>query len=98
MLGWEAGIIVQHALKEGTDQLKNFSYVSPRGIVTLHAGTHQTYAPLYKGIITAAADDKCELQIVESLPVTDDEHERVLRDLPDEGSAFSGWKNNYFCM
>lgn len=97
LLGWEAGIIIRQLKEQGVDSLNGFAYQSPRGQVTIHAGTHYTYAPLYKGIVSAGADNKCVLDITDELPVTNTDHELALTDKPDMQTT-SGWRNNYLCI
>ena len=96
LLGWEAAIVATRAHEQGAATLKNFSYESPRGKVTIHPGTHYSYAPLYKGRITGNENGKCVLEIMERIPVDADDHEKIMQDKPDE--IASGWKNNYLCI
>lgn len=96
LLGWEAGIVTMALLEHGIQSLKNFSYLSPRGITTIHAETHYTYAPLYKGKIIGDSNGKCALQIIETIPADGDMHIKVMSDHPT--SIVSGWKNNYLCI
>lgn len=95
LLGWEAAIVALQALQNGTASLNGWSYPSPRGTVTIHPQTQFTYAPLYKAAIIAGEQGKCALQILESIPVTADEHTIVHNDRPETAS---GWKNNYLCI
>lgn len=95
LLGWEAGILSLQTREEGVSALNGFSYTSPRGTVTIHPVTQQTYAPLYKGVIVAGDQGKCALQILEMITVSAADHEAVLNDKPEQGS---GWKNNYLCI
>lgn len=96
LLGWEAAIVASQADKQGAASLKNFSYQSPRGEVTIHPGTHYTYAPLYKGMITENTKGKCVLEIAAKIPIDANEHIKIMDDKPD--SISSGWKNNYLCI
>ena len=95
LLGWEAGIITEAIRQKGVQSLKDFAYGSPRGITTFHPVTHYTYAPLYKGRITADKNGKCVLHIIETIPADADMHVKVMSDQPS--SIVSGWKNNYLC-
>lgn len=97
LLGWEAAIIIRQIKEQGVASMNGFSYKSPRGNVTMHAGTHYTYAPLYKGIISAGDNNKCVLDIEAELPVTTTDHELVQNDRPEMETS-SGWRNNYLCI
>ncbi|MFT3827590.1 MAG: ABC transporter substrate-binding protein [Chitinophagaceae bacterium] len=96
VLGWEAAIVALQAIDNETVSLSGFSYQGPRGTVTIDPDTHYTYAPLYKGAITADEQGKCVLNIHEIIPVTNTEHAQVMSDRPS--MAASGWRNNYLCM
>ena len=96
LLGWEAGMVVMQAGKEGFQSLAGFSYQSPRGMVMVHPQTHYTYAPMYRGKIEKDENDKCKLTITGEMPVTPDEHLKVMSDIGD--GIPSGWKNNYLCI
>jgi branched-chain amino acid transport system substrate-binding protein len=96
LLGWEAGIVVSNIIDNGSPAVKGWSYESPRGRVTIHAGTHHTYAPLYYGNIVAADNNTCCFRLEQEVPVSACEH---LQFLTDNGQAVSsGWKNNYLCI
>lgn len=96
LLGWEAGRIVMQADKEGFQSLAGYSYQSPRGKVVIHPQTHYTYAPMYGGKIEKEENGKCKLTITGEIPVTADEHLKVMIDIGD--GVASGWKNNYLCI
>jgi branched-chain amino acid transport system substrate-binding protein len=98
LLGWEAAIVFQQIIANGMAAMAGFSYDSPRGRVTIHPETHNSYSPLYKGLIKAGENGKCVLDIEEEINVSADDHVRVLNDKPEEGSVVSGWKNNYLCI
>lgn len=95
LLGWEAGIVTMALVQHGIAALQNFSYLGPRGQTTIHAATHYTYAPLYKGKIVADSNGKCALQLLETIPVNEDMHVKVMNDQP--ALIATGWKNNYLC-
>lgn len=95
LLGWEAGIILASLNKNNTS-LEGFSYESPRGQVTIHPQTHYTFSSLYKGEIKANEKGKCDLIITGEIPVTAEDHLRVMQDRPM--SVVSGWRNNYLCI
>lgn len=95
LLGWEAGIVVLQAQREGATSLNGFSYASPRGKVTIHPQTQFTYAPLYKAEIMGDEQNKCILNIGDTIAVTAADHEMVHNDKPDMAT---GWKNNYLCI
>lgn len=96
LLGWEAGAVIIQILKEGHASLKGFDYASPRGQVTIHPDTHYTYAPLYTGRITADENNRCRLQVSETIDLTAEDHERIMSAKP--ANQFSGWRNNYLCI
>jgi branched-chain amino acid transport system substrate-binding protein len=97
LLGWEAGIVATRIGEQGIQSLKEFSYESPRGAVTIHPLTHYTYSPLYKGRITADDNGKCKLDISGVIPVDAAAHQKIMaEDKP--GSSISGWRNNYLCI
>lgn len=96
LLGWEAGIVTTILATHGLTSLKYYSYESPRGTTTIHASTHYTYAPLYKGRITNDKNGKCALQITDTIAPDADMHIKVMSDQPT--TVMSGWKNNYLCI
>jgi branched-chain amino acid transport system substrate-binding protein len=96
LLGWEAGIVFQQYIKNGPASLRGLTYESPRGTVCIHPDTHYTYAPVYKGVISAGENNKCILNIEHTIPVSAEDHVRVMNDRPDMN--VSGWRNNYLCI
>jgi branched-chain amino acid transport system substrate-binding protein len=95
LLGWEAAVASFRLLNEGPQSLENWSFESPRGTVTFDPETQTSYAPLYKGMITADEQGKCRLNIDEKLEITKEEHQQNWTQ-KQEG-IHSGWKNNFFC-
>lgn len=96
LLGWEAAHAVLQYLLAGVASLQHFSWESPRGTVAFHPATHYTYAPLYEGTIEGDENGKCRLRITGTIPVTAEEHVKVMTDLPQ--GVVSGWTNNYLCI
>lgn len=96
LLGWEAAIVATQAMQHGARSLEGFSYKSPRGSVTIHPLTHNTYAPLYKGRIIGDKNGKCVFEVTETIPMDAEEHVMILKDHPD--ATASGWRNNYLCI
>ena len=96
LLGWEAGIVINHSLTNGAQAIEGWSYNSPRGVVTFHPGTHHTYAPLYYGNIIAGENNKCRFRLEKTIPITAQDHRQCLSD--NSPSLSSGWKNNYLCI
>jgi branched-chain amino acid transport system substrate-binding protein len=96
LLGWEAGVVVSEVFNKGEASLKGFSYASPRGQVTIHSGSHHTYAPLYKGKITGDENGRCRLMITGAIPIIASDHERMMSEKPEH--QVSGWRNNYLCI
>lgn len=96
LLGWEAGIVAAMILQNGMKSMKDFSFESPRGRVTIHPATHYSYAPLYKGRIMGDENGKCVFRIDETIAPDADRHVKVMTDQPQ--SVVSGWRNNYLCI
>lgn len=96
LLGWEAGAVISQVFNQGEASLNGFSYASPRGQVTIHPGSHHTYAPLYKGQIIGDNDSRCRLMITGTIPMSASDHERMMSDKPE--NQVSGWRNNYLCI
>jgi branched-chain amino acid transport system substrate-binding protein len=96
LLGWEAAIVAMQLFQHGIDSLKDFSYKSPRGHTIIHPLTQHTYSPLYRGRIRSGNNDKCALDILETIPVNASHHTTIMEDRP--GSPGTEWKNNYLCI
>jgi branched-chain amino acid transport system substrate-binding protein len=96
LLGWEAGIVVSQVLAGGINSLAGWSYESPRGLVTFHPETQQTYAPLYTGMIVNDGNENCKVLIKDTISIDAASHVKVQAEQPEEGA--SGWKNNYLCI
>lgn len=102
LLGWEAAIIISQLLSDPngieatfTAFLGGKSYVSPRGLVTIHPTTHIGFAPLYLCEMKRNDDHKAMLVLKETLEISADEHLNVINDQPS--GMTSGWFNNYLC-
>ncbi|MBC7863449.1 MAG: hypothetical protein IAF38_10770, partial [Bacteroidia bacterium] len=96
LLGWEAAQVIQQILQNGIDSVSNWSYESPRGTVTFHPETHCAYAPLYRGKIEAAENEKCKLSISEKINISADEHKKIFFSRPE--GEYTRWRNNYFSI
>ncbi len=96
LLGWEAGIVAARVASEGAGSLKGWRYESPRGNVTFHPETNQTYAPLYKAMIVANGPGNCKIEVKGTIAINADEHIKVQIERPE--GVVSGWKNNYLCI
>lgn len=102
LLGWEAGILLAQILSEPNGMgvvfdrlLSGASYESPRGTVYIHSTTHMTYSPLYYGELKKDETGKTQLEILETIEMSGDEHLQILSDPPQ--GVVSGWLNNYLC-
>jgi branched-chain amino acid transport system substrate-binding protein len=100
LMGWEGGIVAAQFLREGSaapiaETLKNWSYESPRGTVTVHPETHITYAPLYFVEIQPAEGQAPKTRLRERVDVGANEHKEILNDRPQ--GMVSGWFNQYLC-
>jgi branched-chain amino acid transport system substrate-binding protein len=96
LLGWEAGVTIPRVLSQGVASLSNWSFESPRGIVTFHPGTHYTFSPLHEFRIIEGKNGKCKLEFAGTLPPDEALHERSYHDKPEGATA--SWKNNYLCI
>lgn len=96
LFGWEAVILVKQFITNGAGSLRGFSYNSPRGNVQVHQSTHHTYAPLHYGNIIESDNGKCRFKVEETVALKETDHTYYLACNP--GEAFTGWRNNYFCI
>lgn len=105
LLGWEAGIIAAEIIRradtgsisysEALGNLENLQYDSPRGQVHIHPETRTGYSPLNFVKLVREEDGKCRLEMLESIPVTAEEHLKIMNSQPV--GMTSGWLNNYLC-
>jgi branched-chain amino acid transport system substrate-binding protein len=96
LLGWEAAVAVQRILNEGIASLKNYSFLSPRGMITFHPETHASYAPLYEGQIVRGENNNCKLALTRPVEVSAEAHR--INHFTRPLGEYSRWKNNFFCI
>ena len=105
LLGWESASIIVFLLdqlsanrdfKAAGEALNDFSFDSPRGLVTFHAESHCSIAPLYEAKIVDDGTGHCAVEIIKAIPGITGEYEKLLSQ--ELGEAVSGWYNSYTCI
>ncbi|MNU77416.1 hypothetical protein D3C71_669930 [compost metagenome] len=105
LLGWEAGMIAAFLLEQFketpnvlavSEKLKQFSFETPRGMVSFHAETQVSIAPLYEVKIENDGNNRCSVKIVREVADTATAYEELVSQ--ELNNAVSGWYNSYTCI
>lgn len=105
LLGWEAADLAIAALdlmtthknngRLVTEELKSFTFDSPRGSVHFHKEYNTTLAPLYQVDVVANEEGNCQIAITDVVSEVDSDFEQMAQ-IELEGTI-SGWFNSYVC-
>ena len=105
LLGWESGFIAafllgQFSVQKNTaivgEQLKSFSFDSPRGKISFHPESHCSISPLYEAKIDNDGTGHCSVTIIGEITETKEAFDLLISQ--DLGQAVSGWYNSYTCI
>jgi branched-chain amino acid transport system substrate-binding protein len=105
LLGWEGASLAAHAVhlmnehngdaRVVAEDLHKFSFLSPRGTITVDAATNNTIAPMYQAKMKDDGSGHSELHITGEAENTLEAWKKI-RSL-DLGETNSGWFNSYVC-
>lgn len=103
LLGWEAGVTINAALQADADTLpgflEGFAFESPRGKVSLDAGTHQCHAPVYDALVKRdEATCNCRLVPGGQSPYTNEQRTKLEQAIASNTGSFTSWFNCYACL
>jgi branched-chain amino acid transport system substrate-binding protein len=100
LLGWEAGQVAAAAMHSGDyNTLEGLEIDSPRGTVTLTAGTHQCHAPVYNATVKKdEANGNCRLEINEENPYANTQRKALQHDIETISGSVTSWYNAYGCL
>jgi branched-chain amino acid transport system substrate-binding protein len=105
LLGWEAATLALEALDNmkahknnarlAGEQLKQFSFQSPRGKVVFHAGTQTSLAPLFEVEVKPDDQGHCCLHLTREVSEYAEAYEKMIGHSLENN--ISGWFNSYTC-
>jgi branched-chain amino acid transport system substrate-binding protein len=106
LLGWESASIAIEALnlmreakqngKIAVEQLKSYSFESPRGRISFHDASNHSVSPLFQVSLVKNSEGYCELSVDRTLTDTTKTFDHMSAESLEE--ATTGWYNSYTCI